>query len=69
MFLTFRVLVANPKKLLYTVTNPARGLLNRERKGEKKGEKRGKKNKSGSAPTPLPSPPALLVINNNHKLK
>ena len=24
------VLVANPKKLLYTVANPARGLLNRE---------------------------------------
>ena len=32
MFLAFSVLVANPKKLLfnYTVTNPARGLLNRE---------------------------------------
>ena len=29
-FLIFRVLVANPKKLLYTVANPARGLLNRE---------------------------------------
>ena len=26
--LTFNVLVANPKKLLYTVANPARGLLN-----------------------------------------
>ena len=31
----FSVLVANPKKLLYTVANPARGLLNRE-KGTKK---------------------------------
>ena len=27
---TFSDLVANPKKLLYTVANPARGLLNRE---------------------------------------
>ena len=32
-FLTFSVLVANPKKLLfYTVANPARGLPNREKK-------------------------------------
>ena len=30
LFLTFNVLVANPKKLPYTVANPARGLLNRE---------------------------------------
>ena len=30
LFLTFSVLVANPKKLLYTVANPARGLRNRE---------------------------------------
>ena len=30
LFLTFSALVANPKKLLYTVANPARGLLNRE---------------------------------------
>ena len=30
LFLTFSVLVANPKKLLYTVANPARGLLNRD---------------------------------------
>ena len=29
LFHTFSVLVANPKKLLYTVANPARGLLNR----------------------------------------
>ena len=31
LFLTFSVLVANPKKLLYTMANPARGLLNREK--------------------------------------
>ena len=31
LFLTFSVLVANTKKLLYTVANPARGLLNREK--------------------------------------
>ena len=29
------VLVANPKKLLYMVTNPARGLLNRKKKEKK----------------------------------
>ena len=29
LFLAFSVLVANPKKLLYTVANPTRGLLNR----------------------------------------
>ena len=34
MFLTFAALVAKPKKLFYTVANPARGLLNRE--GNKK---------------------------------
>ena len=45
LFLTsFGVLVANPKKLLYKVASPARGLLNRE--------KRKKKKKSGSAPPP-----------------
>ena len=33
LFLTFSVLVANPKKLLYTVANPARGLLNRDKYG------------------------------------
>ena len=47
LFLTFSALVANPKKLLYTVANPARGLLNR-----------GKKNPSGSAPPPPPPPHA-----------
>ena len=50
LFLTFSVLVANPKKLFYTVANPARGLLNREKR---------KKNKSGSIPPP--PPPILLV--------
>ena len=35
-FLTFSVLVANPKKLLYTVANPARGLLNREKRTKEK---------------------------------
>ena len=36
LFLTFSVLVANPKKLLYTVANPARGLLNREKRTKDK---------------------------------
>ena len=38
LFLTFGALVANPKKttVLYTVANPARGLLNREKKKKKK---------------------------------
>ena len=45
LFLTFSVLVANPKKLLYTVANPARGLLNREKSTKKK---------SGSIPAPNP---------------
>ena len=31
LFLTFNVLVPNPEKLLDTVANPARGLLNREK--------------------------------------
>ena len=45
LFLTFSVLVANPKKLLYTAANSAsRGLLNR-------GKKKKIKN-SGSAPPP-----------------
>ena len=34
LFLTFSVLVANPEKLLYTEANPARGLLNREKRTE-----------------------------------
>ena len=32
LFLTFSVIVANPKKLLYMVANPARDLLNREKR-------------------------------------
>ena len=32
LFLTFSVLVVDPKKLLYTQSNPARGLLNREKR-------------------------------------
>ena len=38
LFLTFSVLlVTNPKKLLYTVANPApRGLLNREKRTKQK---------------------------------
>ena len=36
LFLTFSALVANPKKLLYTVANPACGLLNREKKKKEK---------------------------------
>ena len=32
LFLTFSVLVVNPKKLLYTVANPARGLPKREKR-------------------------------------
>ena len=49
LFLIFSVLVANPKKLLYTVANPARGLLNREKRTKEKVWQH----------TPLP--PTLLV--------
>ena len=35
-FLIFSVLVANPKKLLYTVADPAHGLLNRENRTKEK---------------------------------
>ena len=45
LFFTFSVLGANPEKLLYTVANPARGLLNREKITEEK---------SGSIPPPHP---------------
>ena len=40
LFLTFSALVANPKKLLYTVANPARGLLNREKEKKEKEKKK-----------------------------
>ena len=59
LFLTFSALVANPKKLLYTVANPARGLLNREKR----------KKKVWQRTPPLPPPRALLVrrkIKNNN---
>ena len=36
LFLAFSALVANTKKLLYTVANPARGLLNREKRTKEK---------------------------------
>ena len=36
LFLTSSALVANPEKLLYTVANPARGLLNRVKKKKRK---------------------------------
>ena len=39
LFLTFSAVVANPKKLLYTVANPVCGLLNRGKKRKKKKEK------------------------------
>ena len=45
------VLVANPKKLLYAVANPARGLLNREKIIKEKVWQRN------------PPPSTLLVIN------
>ena len=51
LFLTFSVsLAANPKILLYTVANPARDLLNRE-----------KRTKESVAAYLPPSPPTLLV--------
>ena len=36
LFITFSVWVANPKKLPYTVANPARGLLTREKRTKEK---------------------------------
>ena len=36
LFLTLAVLIANPKKLLHTVANPARGLLIREKRTKEK---------------------------------
>ena len=51
LFLTFSVLVTNPEKLLYTVANPACGLLNREKRTKEKVWQH----------TPPPHPPTLLV--------
>ena len=52
VFLTFSVFVANPKKMFYTVANPARGLLNREKRT---------KRESLAAQPPLPY--TLLATN------
>ena len=57
LFLTFSALVANPKKLLHTVANPARGRLNR------------KKKKSLAELPPPPSLRALLVRRRKRKRK
>ena len=54
--LTFSVLVANPKKLLYTA-NPARGLLNREKRTSEKS--------LAAYHPPPPPPPTLLVFGEN----
>ena len=43
LFLKFSVLVPNPEKLLYTVANPDRGLLTREKIIKEKVWQRGKK--------------------------
>ena len=56
LFLTFSVLVANPKKLLYTVANPARGLLNREKRTKEKVWQH-----TPHPPPPPPHRPTLLV--------
>ena len=58
LFLTFSALVANPKKLLYTVANPARGLLNR-----------GKKEKEKVWQRPPPSPRAVRSEKKKDKKK
>ena len=54
LFLPFSVLIANPKKLLYTVANPARGLLNREKRTKEKVWQH----------TPPPHPPHCLFGEN-----
>ena len=59
LFLTISALVADPKKLLYTVANPVRGLLNRREK---------EKEKSGSAP-PTPPPPPQAARSGEKKNK
>ena len=57
LFLTFSALVADPKKLLYTVANPARGLLNREKKKKEKVWQR------------TPPPPRALLVRRKIKNK
>ena len=57
LFLAFNVLVANPRKLLYTVANPARGLLKRENRTKKT---------FGSALPLTPHPDRSEKINNNN---
>ena len=57
LFLTFSALVANPKKLLYTVANPARGLLNRGKK----------KKKTSGSPSPPPPPPGRCSFGEKKK--
>ena len=59
LFLRFSVLVVNLKKILYTVVNPASGLLNREKRTKRE----------SLAEHSLPSLPTLLVrgkLNKNH---
>ena len=58
LFLTFSALVANPKKLLYTVANPAHGLLNKAEK---------KLKKSLAAPPPPPPPRARCSFGEKNK--
>ena len=53
LFLTFSVLVANPRNVLRTVADPARGLLNRE--------KRKIRGSLAAPPPPPPFPPTLFV--------
>ena len=56
LFLTFSVLlVTDPKKKLYSMANPARGLLTREKRTHKK------------RPSAPPPPPMLLVKRSKNK--
>ena len=61
LFLTFSVLAANPRKLLYTVANPARDLLKREKNT---------KRKSLAAPPPHTALILLIVrVTEENKIK
>ena len=62
LFLTFSALAANPKKLLYTVANPARGLLNRENKRKKKKSGRGNLIKSHGRVFVLAAIQSMLLL-------